>query len=66
MSDRPPCLVERDSAYVEYQLLISVKLVVDHHGRVPLLKNEHGEWELPGGRAGGRRDTRGRGASRDR
>lgn len=29
---------------------ISVKLVVDYHGRVLLLKNERDEWELPGGK----------------
>ncbi|WBB97011.1 NUDIX hydrolase [Solwaraspora sp. WMMA2080] len=50
MSDRPPYLVERNPGYFEYQLPISVKLVVDHHGRVPLLKNERDEWELPGGK----------------
>jgi 8-oxo-dGTP pyrophosphatase MutT (NUDIX family) len=27
-----------------------VKLVVDYQGRVPLLKNERDEWELPGGK----------------
>ncbi|MDG4773895.1 NUDIX hydrolase [Solwaraspora sp. WMMD792] len=48
--DRPPYLVERNPGYVEYQLPISVKLVVDHHGQVPLLKNERDEWELPGGK----------------
>ena len=50
MTDRPPYLVERNPGYFEYQLPISVKLVVDHHGRVPLLKNERDEWELPGGK----------------
>lgn len=35
---------------MEYQLPISVKLVVDYQGRVPLLKNERDEWELPGGK----------------
>ncbi|MFY1635195.1 NUDIX domain-containing protein [Solwaraspora sp. WMMB335] len=50
MSDRPPYLVERNPGYFEYQLPISVKLVVDHHDRVPLLKNERDEWELPGGK----------------
>ena len=50
MTDRPPYLVERNPGYFEYQLPISVKLVVDYHGRVPLLKNERDEWELPGGK----------------
>ncbi|MEU5563626.1 NUDIX domain-containing protein [Micromonospora musae] len=27
-----------------------MKLVVDYHGRVPLLRNERDEWELPGGK----------------
>jgi 8-oxo-dGTP pyrophosphatase MutT (NUDIX family) len=47
---RPPYLVERRGGYFEYQLPISVKLVVDYHGRVPLLRNERDEWELPGGK----------------
>jgi 8-oxo-dGTP pyrophosphatase MutT (NUDIX family) len=50
MSARPPYLVERGPGYLEYQLPISVKLVVDYHGSVPLLKNERDEWELPGGK----------------
>jgi 8-oxo-dGTP pyrophosphatase MutT (NUDIX family) len=50
MSTRPPYLVERGPGYLEYQLPVSVKLVVDHHGKVPLLKNERDEWELPGGK----------------
>ncbi|MDG4797552.1 NUDIX domain-containing protein [Micromonospora sp. WMMD1082] len=50
MTDRPPYLVERNPGYFEYQLPISVKLVVDYHGRVPLLRNERDEWELPGGK----------------
>lgn len=50
MSTRPPYLVERGPGYVEYQLPISVKLVVDYHGKVALLKNERDEWELPGGK----------------
>lgn len=45
---RPPFLVERDRGHLEYQLPISVKLVIDCHGRVPLLRNERQEWELPG------------------
>ncbi|BCJ62766.1 NUDIX domain-containing protein [Micromonospora endophytica] len=50
MTERPPYLVERNRGYFEYQLPISVKLVVDYHGRVPLLRNERDEWELPGGK----------------
>jgi 8-oxo-dGTP pyrophosphatase MutT (NUDIX family) len=29
---------------------VSVKAVVDVGGRIPLLRNERSEWELPGGR----------------
>ena len=50
MTDRPPFLVERSPGYFEYQLPISVKLVVDYQGMVPLLRNERDEWELPGGK----------------
>lgn len=50
MTERPPYLIERSPGYFEYQLPISVKLVIDHHGRVPLLRNERDEWELPGGK----------------
>jgi 8-oxo-dGTP pyrophosphatase MutT (NUDIX family) len=50
MTTRPPYLVERSPGYFEYQLPISVKLVVDYRGKVPLLKNERDEWELPGGK----------------
>jgi 8-oxo-dGTP pyrophosphatase MutT (NUDIX family) len=50
MSPRPPYLVERSPGYLEYQLPISVKLVVDYRGKVALLKNERDEWELPGGK----------------
>jgi 8-oxo-dGTP pyrophosphatase MutT (NUDIX family) len=50
MTERPPYLVERSQGYLEYRLPICVKLVVDHHGRVPLLRNERDEWELPGGK----------------
>jgi 8-oxo-dGTP pyrophosphatase MutT (NUDIX family) len=45
-----PYLVERNPGYFEYQLPISVKVVIDLDGRVPLLKNERDEWELPGGK----------------
>ncbi|WP_434090365.1 NUDIX domain-containing protein [Micromonospora avicenniae] len=27
-----------------------MKLVVDNHGRLPLLRNERDEWEVPGGK----------------
>jgi mutator protein MutT len=47
---RPPFLVERGRGYLEYQLPVSVKLVIDCYGRVPLLRNERREWELPGGK----------------
>lgn len=47
---RPEYLVERNPGYFEYQLPISVKLVIDIDGRVPLLMNERDEWELPGGK----------------
>jgi mutator protein MutT len=47
---KPPFLVERNPGYFEYQLPISVKLVIDVDGMVPLLKNERNEWELPGGK----------------
>lgn len=46
----PPFLVERGPGYLEYQLPISVKVVIDHGGKIPLLKNEREEWELPGGK----------------
>ncbi|WP_329134296.1 NUDIX domain-containing protein [Streptomyces sp. NBC_01476] len=45
-----PYLVERNPGNFEYQLPISVKVVIDLSGRVPLLKNEREEWELPGGK----------------
>lgn len=45
-----PYLVERNPGYFEYQLPISVKLVIDIDGSIPLLKNERDEWELPGGK----------------
>lgn len=48
--DSPPYLVERGHGYFEYQLPVSVKLVVDYQGRIPLLRNERDEWELPGGK----------------
>ncbi|MGW2082484.1 NUDIX domain-containing protein [Streptomyces sp. NPDC001939] len=45
-----PYLVERNPGYFEYQLPISVKMVVEVRGKIPLLKNERDEWELPGGK----------------
>jgi hypothetical protein len=35
MPNRPPYLVERSPGYIEYQLPISVKLVVDYSGKIP-------------------------------
>ncbi|MFC7382012.1 NUDIX domain-containing protein [Sphaerisporangium rhizosphaerae] len=46
----PEYLVERNPGYYEYQLPISVKLVIDMGGQIPLLMNERDEWELPGGK----------------
>jgi len=48
--DRPAYLVERNPGYFEYQLPISVKLVIEFGGQIPLLMNERNEWELPGGK----------------
>lgn len=45
-----PYLVELNPGYTEYQLPISVKAVIIWRGRIPLLKNERDEWELPGGK----------------
>ncbi|MHB9860151.1 NUDIX domain-containing protein [Streptomyces sp. YIM S03343] len=45
-----PYLVERSPGYFEYQLPISVKMVIEIRGKIPLLKNERDEWELPGGK----------------
>jgi ADP-ribose pyrophosphatase YjhB (NUDIX family) len=45
-----PYLIERNPGYFEYQLPISVKMVVAVRGKIPLLKNERDEWELPGGK----------------
>ena len=42
--------MERNAGYFEYQLPISVKLVIDIDGKIPLLMNERDEWELPGGK----------------
>ncbi|WP_020013136.1 hypothetical protein [Promicromonospora sukumoe] len=44
-----PYLVERNPGYFEYQLPVSVKAVVGWRGRLPLLRNERDEWELPDG-----------------
>ncbi|MEO3749956.1 NUDIX hydrolase [Streptomyces sp. B6B3] len=48
--EQRPYLVERSPGYFEYQLPVSVKLVIDLAGRIPLLMNERDEWELPGGK----------------
>lgn len=45
-----PFLVERSAGYFEYQLPISLKAVIVWHGKIPLLRNERDEWELPGGK----------------
>jgi ADP-ribose pyrophosphatase YjhB (NUDIX family) len=50
MESRTPYLVERSNGYLEYQLPISLKAVILWRGRVPLLRNERDEWELPGGK----------------
>lgn len=49
-SEDEPFLIERNAGYFEYQLPISVKAVLAWRGRIPLLKNEREEWELPGGK----------------
>ncbi|MGW2095098.1 NUDIX hydrolase [Promicromonospora sukumoe] len=49
-SPEEPYLVERNAGYFEYQLPVSVKAVVTWRGRLPLLRNERDEWELPGGK----------------
>ncbi len=49
-SPEEPYLIERNPGYFEYQLPISVKAVIDWKGRLPLLRNERDEWELPGGK----------------
>ncbi|WP_202613750.1 NUDIX hydrolase [Ornithinimicrobium cerasi] len=45
-----PYMIRRGPNYYEYQLPISVKAVINWQGRLPLLKNERNEWELPGGK----------------
>ena len=45
-----PYLVKYQDGLIEYQLPISVKLVIDVNGKIPLLLNERSEWELPGGK----------------
>jgi 8-oxo-dGTP pyrophosphatase MutT (NUDIX family) len=49
-SPEQPYLIERNPGYFEYQLPISVKAVISWKGRLPLLRNERDEWELPGGK----------------
>ncbi|MFE7504237.1 NUDIX domain-containing protein [Promicromonospora sp. NPDC057488] len=49
-SPEEPYLVERNPGYFEYQLPVSVKAVLAWRGRLPLLRNERDEWELPGGK----------------
>lgn len=45
-----PYLIERNPGYFEYQMPVSIKAVVSVGGKLPLLKNERDEWELPGGK----------------
>lgn len=45
-----PYLVERNPGYFEYQLPVSLKAAISWKGRLPLLRNERDEWELPGGK----------------
>lgn len=48
----PPFLVPHPvHGHLEYLLPVSSKTVIDCHGRIPLLRNEREEWELPGGKA---------------
>jgi 8-oxo-dGTP pyrophosphatase MutT (NUDIX family) len=49
-SPEEPYLIERNAGYFEYQLPISLKAVISWNGRLPLLRNERDEWELPGGK----------------
>jgi 8-oxo-dGTP pyrophosphatase MutT (NUDIX family) len=49
-SPAEPYLIERNPGYFEYQLPVSLKAVVNWQGRLPLLRNERDEWELPGGK----------------
>jgi 8-oxo-dGTP pyrophosphatase MutT (NUDIX family) len=49
-ANEQPYLVRHQAGYLEYQLPISLKTVIIWRGRVPLLKNERDEWELPGGK----------------
>ncbi|MDR7380951.1 NUDIX hydrolase [Promicromonospora iranensis] len=49
-SSGEPYLVERNAGYFEYQLPVSLKAVISWNGRLPLLRNERDEWELPGGK----------------
>jgi 8-oxo-dGTP pyrophosphatase MutT (NUDIX family) len=52
MPHKPPFLVPHPvHGHLEYLLPVSSKTVIDHHGRIPLLRNEREEWELPGGKA---------------
>ena len=47
----PPYLVPHPTyGHLEYQLPISAKTVIAYRGRIPLLRNERDEWELPGGK----------------
>ncbi|WP_051451971.1 NUDIX hydrolase [Actinospica robiniae] len=51
MAEHPPYLVPHPVyGHLEYVMPVSAKAVVDCNGRIPLLRNERGEWELPGGK----------------
>jgi 8-oxo-dGTP pyrophosphatase MutT (NUDIX family) len=49
-SAETPHLVERSPGYFELLLPVSVKLIIEYEGKIPLLMNERDEWELPGGK----------------
>lgn len=47
----PPYLVPHPTyGHLEYVMPVSVKAVINYHGKIPLLRNERDEWELPGGK----------------
>jgi ADP-ribose pyrophosphatase YjhB (NUDIX family) len=49
--NRAPFLVPHPVyGHLEYVMPVSVKAVIDVRGRIPLLRNERDEWELPGGK----------------
>ena len=47
----PPYLVPHPTyGHLEYVMPVSVKAIINYHGKIPLLRNERDEWELPGGK----------------